>query len=79
MGKHKPYQGHKNYAAWNVALYLFNDEPLYRMMCAMVRSSQTLDRAAGCIYSALEGSSTPDGVKYTRTNIRLALQGWSKP
>lgn len=69
------YQGHKNHNAWNVALYLFNDEPLYREMCAVVRSSRTLDRAAERLMKRLP-ESTPDGVKYTKTNVRLALQHW---
>lgn len=72
----KPYQGHRNYNAWNVALYLFNDEPLYRLMCDRVKGSDSLDEAAEHLMGDLEGQSTPDGVKYTRTNVRLALQHW---
>ncbi len=71
------YQGHKNYNAWNVALYLFNEEPLYREMCAVVRSSRTLDRAAERLMERLP-EKTPDGVPYTKTNVRLALQHWEK-
>lgn len=72
----KPYQGHRSYNAWNVALYLFNEEPLYRLMCACVNESQTLTRAAERLYAELEGQKTPDGVPYTLTSIRLALQHW---
>ncbi len=71
------YQGHKSRAAWNVALYLFNDEPLYREMCACVRSSKTLDRAAERLLERLP-PKTPDGYRYTKTTVRLALQHWEK-
>lgn len=72
----KPYQGHRSYNAWNVSLYLFNEYALYKRMVAIVRSSRTLDRAADRIYEELKGGKTPDGVPWTRTNIRLALQHW---
>jgi hypothetical protein len=69
------YQGHRNYNAWNVALYLFNEEPLYREMCRVVRSSRTLDRAAERLMEILP-AETADGVRYTKTNVRLVLQHW---
>jgi hypothetical protein len=71
------YQGHKNYNAWNVALYLFNEEPVYREMCRIVNSSRTLDRAAVRLLAELP-ERTPDGVRYTKTNVRLALQHWER-
>lgn len=76
MGKHREYQGHRNRNAWNVALYLFNEYSLYQEMCSIVRSSRTLDRATERLMEVLGGSKTPDGVPYTKTNIRLALQHW---
>lgn len=69
------YQGHKNYNAWNVALYLFNEEPLYREMVRTVGEAETLDDAARRLMRVLP-PETPDGVKYTKTNVRLALQHW---
>lgn len=71
----KPYQGHRNYNAWNVALYLFNEYELYQRMRAIVRSSKTLDRAAERLLAELP-ERTPDGVRYTKTTVRLALQHW---
>jgi hypothetical protein len=71
------YQGHKNYNAWNVSLYLFNEEPVYREMCRIVNSSRTLDRAAERLLAELP-EKTPDGVRYTKTNVRLALQRWER-
>jgi len=69
------YQGHKSKPAWNVALWLFNEEPLYRTMCDIVRSSRTLDRAAERLLELLP-ERTPDGYRYTKTTVRLALQHW---
>lgn len=75
MTKHKPYNGHKNRAAWNVSMWLDNDYGLYELTRRVLRSARTLDRAAERIYAELEGQSTPDGVKFTLTNIRLAIRG----
>lgn len=69
------YQGHKNYNAWNVCLYLFNEEPLYRAMCSAVAEADTLDDAAARLLRSLP-PATPDGVRFTKTNVRLALQHW---
>lgn len=73
------YQGHKNRACWNVALYLFNEEPLYRLTQAAVAESSTLDNAAENILHFLNEAGvykTPDGYRYSKTAIRLALQHW---
>lgn len=72
----KPYNGHRSYNAWNVALYLFNDYGLYQLCREAVRRTRTLDDAADYIMIGLRGQKTPDGVPYTKTNVRLALQHW---
>ena len=71
---HKPYQGHRNRNAWNVALYLFNEYELYKMVQRCVNNTRTLDEAAHLIMAQLGGQKTPDGVPYTYTNVRLALR-----
>jgi hypothetical protein len=68
------YNGHKSHAAWNVSLWINNDEPLYRLAKDCVRRSSNRQEAAEMILSSLP-EKTPDGVKYTVTNIRLALRG----
>lgn len=70
------YNGHKNYNHWNVSLWLFNDEGLYRMMVDKVNRSATKDNAARWIAGLLLGQSTPDGAPYTYTSIRAALAHW---
>lgn len=75
------YQGHKNRACWNVALYLFNDYGLYHVMREEVSSGVTLDCAALNILEWLRRAGidqTPDGYRFSKTAIRLALQHWEK-
>ena len=69
------YNGHKNYNAWNVALWLSNDEGLYRLACDCIRRSNNRSEAISKLMDYLP-EKTPDGVKYTKTNVRLALVDW---
>jgi hypothetical protein len=73
----KPYNGHPSYNAWNVALWLANDEGLYRLAIDLIRRSRTRDDAAETLTTILLEASptTPDGVPWTKTNIRRALVG----
>lgn len=71
----KTYNGHASRNAWNVALWLGNDEGLYHMAKDAIRCTRTLDKAAERIMECLEGQSTPDGVPYTLSNIRKAISG----
>ena len=82
MRKDNTYNGHKNWNHWNVSLWLFNDEGLYRSMVSYVERSKTLNDAACHILfhvkriSNDENVKTPDGAPYTFTSIRAALCGW---
>jgi len=67
------YNGHRNYNAWNVSLWISNDEGWYRTARDIVRRSATLDEAAMRLCDELP-KATPDGVPLTRTNVRLALR-----
>lgn len=69
------YQGHRSKPAWNVALWLFNDEPSYRLVQRLVRQSRTLDEAAERLLRELP-ARTPDGYLYTKTTVRAALEHW---
>jgi len=70
------YNGHRNWNHWNVALWMFNDESLYRLMRHAVASRSTLDNAADYLAAMLAGQSTPDGAPYSRTAIRAAIRHW---
>lgn len=72
------YQGHKNKNHWNVALYIRNDEHLYRWALNCVNKTRTIHGAAQCFLDELVAAGitkTPDGVRYTFTTIKAALKG----
>jgi hypothetical protein len=71
--KSKPYNGHESYNAWNVSLWINNDEGLYRLAQECVNQTKTLDEAASLLFSSLP-SKTPDGVRYSKHTVRLALR-----
>ena len=71
------YNGHESYNAWNVSLWINNDEGLYSMareyVCRFNRAE-----AARRMVESLESFGcirTPDGVRYTVTNVRRAMVG----
>jgi hypothetical protein len=66
------YNGHKSRAHWNVSLWLFNDEPLYRLVQEALSSTKTKDEAAKLLLTQLP-DETPDGVRYTFDTVRAAL------
>ena len=68
------YQGHKNRNHWNVALWINNDEPTYRMAQSAVRRMPNKDEAARELLGDLP-SHTPDGNPYSFSSIRAALRG----
>jgi len=67
------YNGHKNWAHWNVSLWLNNEEPLYRRMRYLCQI-HTRAIAADIMLSQLP-EQTPDGAKYSVTAIRAAMRG----
>lgn len=66
------YQGHKSRNAWNVALWIANDESLYRLALDLMRHN-TKDNAARAMLEVLP-DKTPDGAPYTFTTVRAALR-----
>jgi len=74
MGKSKPYNGHHCWNCWNVALWIGNDEPLYRIAIAAKRSRPNLTQATAAMLDCLP-PATPDGAKYTKHAVRSALAG----
>jgi len=78
MGQCKEYQGHESYNAWNVSLWIGNDEGLYLLAKALKRQHKTAREAAAAMLEHFNESGvdkTPDGVRYTKHTIELAMRG----
>lgn len=72
------YNGHKNKAYWNVALWIGNDEGLYRPALEALRKTSSRRAAAEYMLEVLgEDSKTPDGFKYSVDKIFKAMEGLS--
>lgn len=68
----KTFNGHPSRSAWNVSLWINNDEGLYNLARNCIRCTRTLDKAADLMMQSLP-ESTPDGYRFTRTSVRRAL------
>ena len=77
----KTYNGHRSWNAWNVALWIGNDEPLYRfaMDCLdhprVNRNKRGLAAATRKFMAPMGGTRTPDGAVYNHLSVKLALEG----
>lgn len=71
------YQGHRSRNAWSVALWIANDELLYREAMDCLNKTTTIERATRMFLrnTALLGERTPDGAIYNKTCVREALAG----
>jgi hypothetical protein len=72
MAEEKEYNGWKNYQTWNVALWLQNEEPLYRAAVGFMKGKGGKSRnpyISFCRYEGLAGDRTPDNVAWTGTRL----------
>jgi len=75
------YYGHPSRAAWNVSLWINNDEGLYNLARESIRRTKTRRQAAEYMLRELKDCGierTPDGYKYTITNIINAMVGYER-
>lgn len=70
------YNGHRSWNAWNVSLWIGNDEGLYRHADELIKAHGA-GKAAQLLARELAGERTPDGARYNLTCIREALRDWS--
>ena len=68
------YNGHRSWNAWNISLWINNDEGLYRHARELVEQ-YGMKRAVRMLTAELDGETTPDGGRYNATCIREALVG----
>lgn len=68
----KSYNGHRSWNAWNVSLWINNDEDIYRLAYNWVQKFG-VSMATKLLMKSLP-DQTPDGAQYNRLSIRLAVE-----
>jgi hypothetical protein len=68
------YNGHRSWNAWNVSLWLNNDEGLYREARQLAKL-YGVKAGSARLAMRLAGACTPDGARYNLTCIREAMRG----
>jgi hypothetical protein len=66
----KTYNGHRSWNAWNVSLWINNDENTYRQAIELLK---TKSLKWAIINFCKMHDKTPDGAKYTHLSVKLAL------
>jgi hypothetical protein len=72
------FNGHKNWNHWNVSLWINNDEGLYGLARAFIRTCSSRQLAAQSMFAMLDETNqrkTPDGAPYSVSSIRAAMVG----
>ena len=67
------YNGYPSWNAWNVSLWINNEESLYYYVVDLVRRYGVV-RASAMLAVDWEGKRTPDGAKFNRRSIYLAIR-----
>lgn len=69
------YNGHRSWNAWNVSLWINNDEGLYNLARRCIAETSNRGKAAARFLREVgEGAKTPDGGKYNLTTVREAMR-----
>ena len=72
----KPYNGHPSWNAWNVALWIGNDEGLYHAAVEAKRKGKgRYVRAFRELTGLASHEKTPDGATYSDNSVLLAIRG----
>lgn len=74
----KTYNGHRSWNAWNVSLWMGNDESMYRFAMECIENAgRNAGKAARHFIAAIgHGTKTPDGAIYNHLSVKLALEGF---
>ncbi|MFN7610091.1 MAG: hypothetical protein ACK5QX_04015 [bacterium] len=72
------YNGHPSRAAWNVALWIANDEPLYRAALRAKQKARSPKEYAPWFFletGLTDTDKTPDGYRFSKTSVSRAMAG----
>ena len=72
------FNGHRSWNAWDVSLWINNDEGLYRLAQQALKATSSKDAAAKRLLESLAScgiTKTPDGARYSVSSIRAAMVG----
>lgn len=73
----KTCNGHRSWNAWNVSLWIGNDEPMYRLaLASLARANNNAGKAARYFMALMQGQKTPDGAIYNHLSVKLCLQNF---
>jgi hypothetical protein len=71
----KEFNGHRSWNAWNVALWIGNDEGLYNLAVDCFRANKNVHLAARSFIRNVGTERTPDGGRYNATAVAEAIRG----
>ena len=63
------YNGWKNRQTWNIALWINNDESLYRGAIDYVKQAKIVTYQMYLEHAGLKGAYTPDGIKFDGSRL----------
>ena len=69
----KAFNGHRSWNAWNVSLWLFNDENFYRLLVDASEKFKNPRLQADFVLRQLP-KKTPDGARFNRLTVLNALK-----
>ena len=72
-----PYEGYPSWNSWNVSLWINNEYNLYRTAEDLVQR-EGMHRAVEILTNWWGDKRTPDGARFNKRSIALALEGYDE-